>query len=120
MPVLVSGTILHLTDLHVDMSASALERVAELALDLEYDLCVLTGDYRGRCTATTSPASTASRACGKCCTLTSMRCLEITISLAMVPSSGCDCGLPRLTLLLTRGAGLATGGVLSAPGTGRS
>jgi predicted MPP superfamily phosphohydrolase len=41
-------TILHLSDLHADMSASALERVAELALDLEYDLCVLTGDYRAR------------------------------------------------------------------------
>jgi uncharacterized protein len=40
-------TILHLSDLHADMSASALERVAELALGLEYDLCVMTGDYRG-------------------------------------------------------------------------
>ena len=72
-------TILHLSDLHADMSASALERVAELALGLEYDLCVLTGDYRGAPTAISSRASTASRACGKCCTLTSMRCWEITI-----------------------------------------
>jgi predicted MPP superfamily phosphohydrolase len=41
-------TILHLSDLHADMSVSAMERTAELALDLKYDLCVLTGDYRGR------------------------------------------------------------------------
>jgi uncharacterized protein len=41
-------TILHLSDLHADMSAPALDRVAQLALGLEYDLCVLTGDYRGR------------------------------------------------------------------------
>jgi predicted MPP superfamily phosphohydrolase len=41
-------TILHLSDLHADMSGPALQRVAELAQDLDYDLCVLTGDYRGR------------------------------------------------------------------------
>jgi uncharacterized protein len=41
-------TILHLSDLHADMSGGALQRVAELAPDLDYDLCVLTGDYRGR------------------------------------------------------------------------
>jgi predicted MPP superfamily phosphohydrolase len=41
-------TILHLSYLHADMSASVMERVTELALGLEYDLCVLTGDYRGR------------------------------------------------------------------------
>jgi predicted MPP superfamily phosphohydrolase len=40
--------ILHLSDLHADMSGPALQRVAELASGLEYDLCVLTGDYRGR------------------------------------------------------------------------
>jgi hypothetical protein len=40
-------TILHLSDLHSDMSACAMERVAELTLGLQYDLCVLTGDYRG-------------------------------------------------------------------------
>jgi predicted MPP superfamily phosphohydrolase len=41
-------TILHLSDLHADMSDPALTRAAELARDLEYDVCVLTGDYRGR------------------------------------------------------------------------
>jgi uncharacterized protein len=41
-------TILHLSDLHADMSQDALQRAAELSNDLEYDLCVLTGDFRGR------------------------------------------------------------------------
>lgn len=41
-------TILHLTDLHADMSAAAMAAAARLVGDLRYDLCVLTGDYRGR------------------------------------------------------------------------
>jgi len=41
-------TILHLSDLHADMSGPALMRVVELLGDLDYDLCVMTGDYRGR------------------------------------------------------------------------
>lgn len=40
-------TILHLSDLHVDMNEVAMRRVAELVDGLGYDLCVLTGDYRG-------------------------------------------------------------------------
>jgi predicted MPP superfamily phosphohydrolase len=40
-------TILQLSDLHVDMSKNAMERVAGLVRDLSYDLCILTGDYRG-------------------------------------------------------------------------
>jgi predicted MPP superfamily phosphohydrolase len=41
-------TILHLSDLHADLSGPAMQRAAELADGLDYDLCVLTGDYRGR------------------------------------------------------------------------
>ena len=41
-------TILHLSDLHADMSGPALMRVVELLGGLDYDLCVMTGDYRGR------------------------------------------------------------------------
>ena len=41
-------TILHLSDLHADLSGPAMRRAAELADGLQYDLCVLTGDYRGR------------------------------------------------------------------------
>ena len=49
LPAAFEGfTILHLTDLHVDMNPGAMARVVELAQSLRYDLAVLTGDYRGR------------------------------------------------------------------------
>jgi predicted MPP superfamily phosphohydrolase len=49
LPAIFDGfTILHLSDLHADMSGPAMRRVAELALGIDYDLCVMTGDYRGR------------------------------------------------------------------------
>lgn len=41
-------TILHLSDLHVDMCKDAMDRVAKLVRDIAYDVCVLTGDYRGQ------------------------------------------------------------------------
>jgi len=41
-------TILHLSDLHVELNEAAMRRVCELVADLNYDLCVLTGDYRFR------------------------------------------------------------------------
>jgi predicted MPP superfamily phosphohydrolase len=34
--------------IHADMSQEAMARVRELLRDLKYDLCVLTGDYRGQ------------------------------------------------------------------------
>lgn len=40
-------TVLHLTDLHADISRRAMARLAELLPDLDYDICVMTGDYRG-------------------------------------------------------------------------
>jgi len=40
--------ILHLSDLHVDMDEANLQAVMETVAPLEYDLCVLTGDYRGQ------------------------------------------------------------------------
>lgn len=40
--------ILHLTDLHVDMDEENLEAVIRHIAPLDYDLCVLTGDYRQR------------------------------------------------------------------------
>ncbi|PWB79706.1 MAG: metallophosphoesterase [Methylocystaceae bacterium] len=49
LPAAFEGfTILHLSDLHVDMCPEAMARVAALAQGLVYDLCVLTGDYRGQ------------------------------------------------------------------------
>jgi predicted MPP superfamily phosphohydrolase len=41
-------TLLHISDLHVDMNEGAMRRLAELLTDVTYDVCVLTGDYRGR------------------------------------------------------------------------
>ena len=41
-------TILHLSDLHTDMNEVAMRRLGELVGDMRYDLCVLTGDYRGK------------------------------------------------------------------------
>lgn len=39
--------ILHLSDLHADMSAAALARAGDLARGVDAELCVLTGDFRG-------------------------------------------------------------------------
>jgi predicted MPP superfamily phosphohydrolase len=40
-------TLLQLSDLHTDISKGAMRRLIELLPGLHYDLCVLTGDYRG-------------------------------------------------------------------------
>lgn len=40
--------VLHLTDLHVDMDEENLQAVIRQIAPLDYDLCVLTGDYRRR------------------------------------------------------------------------
>jgi predicted MPP superfamily phosphohydrolase len=40
-------TILHISDLHIDMNPGAVERITGLLPHLNYDLCVMTGDYRG-------------------------------------------------------------------------
>src|SRR5690349_1353462 len=40
-------TLLHLSDLHVDMSEAAMRRLAELIPGLRHDICVITGDFRG-------------------------------------------------------------------------
>jgi uncharacterized protein len=49
LPELFNGyTILHISDMHVDMSEAAMRRLIGLLDGMEYDLCVLTGDYRGK------------------------------------------------------------------------
>jgi predicted MPP superfamily phosphohydrolase len=40
-------TLLHISDPHVDMNDGAMRRLAELLPALNYDLCVVTGDFRG-------------------------------------------------------------------------
>ena len=49
LPVNFDGfTILHISDIHADMNETAMSRLIELVGGLRYDLCVLTGDYRGK------------------------------------------------------------------------
>ena len=49
LPSLFDGfTILHISDTHVDMNPRAMVRLEKLAAGLEYDICVLTGDFRGK------------------------------------------------------------------------
>jgi uncharacterized protein len=40
-------TLLHISDLHVDTSEGAMRRLNEILPGMTYDVCVLTGDYRG-------------------------------------------------------------------------
>jgi len=40
-------TLLHVSDPHADMSEDAMRRLTELLPGLNYDLCVVTGDFRG-------------------------------------------------------------------------
>jgi hypothetical protein len=40
--------ILHLSDLHVDMNQGAMEHLRSILQEIKYDLCVFTGDYRGK------------------------------------------------------------------------
>ena len=41
-------TILQLSDLHVDVSQGAMAQLTAILNEVSYDLCVLTGDYRGQ------------------------------------------------------------------------
>lgn len=40
--------ILQISDMHADISEGAMRRVIELLAGIEYDICVLTGDFRGK------------------------------------------------------------------------
>jgi uncharacterized protein len=49
LPELFDGyTILHISDMHVDLSEGAMQSLIRLVDGMQYDLCVLTGDYRGK------------------------------------------------------------------------
>ena len=57
LPPLFDGfTILHISDLHVDMNEVAMNTLIELVGSMQYDVCVLTGDYRGRTFGPFQPA----------------------------------------------------------------
>lgn len=49
LPLAFDGfTILHLSDLHVDINEGAMARLIELLPTISYDICVMTGDYRAK------------------------------------------------------------------------
>ncbi len=47
-PAFDGYTILHISDMHVDMNPGAMRNLARLVDGLDYDSCVMTGDFRGR------------------------------------------------------------------------
>lgn len=49
-------TILHISDLHLDMNQDFPHALAERIRELEYDICVLTGDFRYRTSGLIEPA----------------------------------------------------------------
>jgi len=57
LPAAFDGyTLLQLSDLHLDISEALQERLAECVRQLEYDACVLTGDFRFRTFGPHQPA----------------------------------------------------------------
>jgi uncharacterized protein len=49
LPALFQGyTLLQISDLHVDMNMEVMQQVESLVDRLHYDVCVLTGDFRGK------------------------------------------------------------------------
>ncbi len=49
LPAAFEGfTLLHISDMHVDMNPGTMHRLIELLHEIDYDICVLTGDYRGK------------------------------------------------------------------------
>jgi predicted MPP superfamily phosphohydrolase len=46
-PAFNGFTILHMSDFHADMNDGAMAKLEAILPNLSYDLCVLTGDYRG-------------------------------------------------------------------------
>jgi uncharacterized protein len=49
LPPLFDGfSILHISDMHVGMNEAAMRHLVELVADLRYDICVLTGGFRGK------------------------------------------------------------------------
>jgi predicted MPP superfamily phosphohydrolase len=47
-PAFDGFTVLHITDMHVEMNRGAIDRLIELLPGLDYDACVLTGDFRAK------------------------------------------------------------------------
>lgn len=62
LPTAFDGySILHMSDLHADLNPPAMSALVETVAELEYDICVLTGDYRARTFGPYEPALAAMR-----------------------------------------------------------
>jgi predicted MPP superfamily phosphohydrolase len=49
LPALFDGfRILHITDMHADLNPGPMQRLLEILPDLRYDICAMTGDFRGQ------------------------------------------------------------------------
>jgi len=80
LPSLFDGyTILHISDMHVDLSQAAMQHLIELVDGMQYDLCVLTGDYRGKTFGPFEVALEAWQECEIICSPRSMVCSVTTI-----------------------------------------
>ena len=70
LPAAFDGfSLLHLSDLHADMHPPAMQALAECVAALDYDICVLTGDYRAQ---TYGPIDAALEAMASLCTQLSL------------------------------------------------
>ena len=58
-PAFESYTVLHLSDLHLDMNARLVDALLERIRGLDYDVCVMTGDFRYRTFGPFAPAMAA-------------------------------------------------------------
>lgn len=60
LPAVFDGfTILHLSDLHADLNPAAMDALAERVAGLDYDICVMTGDYRAQTYGPIEPSMAA-------------------------------------------------------------
>ncbi len=107
-------TLLHLSDLHADLNPPAMERVAEIIGDLEYDLAVLTGDYRARSSGPSEPALEAMETVCRALRTPALGVLGNHDSLEMVPAleaMGVRMLLNESVVLEREGTTLALGGI---------
>ena len=74
--------ILQISDLHVEMSEAAMTRLAVMLPDIDYDLCVLTGDYRAQ---TFGPYEAALKGMARICSALKGPIYGVLDTIRMVP-----------------------------------
>lgn len=113
-PAFEGFTLLHLSDLHADLNPPAMERVAERIAALEYDLAVLTGDYRAQTFGPVEPALDAMEKVCRALRAPAYGVLGNHDSIRMVPkleAMGLRMLLNESVVLEREGATLALGGI---------